>query len=123
MKKNIGLLVAMLVVSMVTVYAQRDSDSTRISASLVEDQVNEEPRTQYAPKDYQAVESWDIPAALRSTLQGYRYKGWKESGRFYKSIYNRGYILNMESGSNTRNFYFDRNGNEINTRVAWTSLD
>lgn len=123
MKKNIGLLLAMLVVSMATAYAQRGADSTSISASLVEDQLNEESRSQYAPKDYQAVESWDIPAALRSTLQGYRYKGWKDSGRFYKSIYNRGYILNMESGSSTKNFYFDRNGNEINTRVVWTALD
>ncbi|MFD1003582.1 hypothetical protein ACFQ21_29930 [Ohtaekwangia kribbensis] len=123
MKKLIGLLLAMLVVSMATVYAQRTSDSTRISASLREDQPNEESRSHYAPKDYQAVESWDIPAALRSTLQGYRYKGWKEGGRFYKSIYNRGYILNLASGNSTRNFYFDRNGNEINTRVVWTSLD
>jgi hypothetical protein len=123
MKKIIALLLAMLVVSMVTVYAQRTSDSTRISASLMEDQPIDESRSQYAPKDYQAVESWDIPAALRSTLQGYRYKGWKENGRFYKSVYNRGYILNMESGSTTKNFYFDRNGNEINTRVVWTSLD
>jgi hypothetical protein len=123
MKKNIGLLVAMLVVSMATVYAQHASDSTSVSALRVEEQLNDESRGQYAPKDYQAVESWDIPAALRSTLQGYRYKGWKEGGRFYKSIYNRGYILNMASGGDTRNFYFDRNGNEINTRVVWTSLD
>lgn len=123
MKKIIAILLAMLVVSMVTVYAQRTSDSTRISASLMEDQPIDESSSQYAPKDYQAVESWDIPAALRSTLQGYRYKGWKENGRFYKSVYNRGYILNMKSGSTTKNFYFDRNGNEINTRVVWTSLD
>lgn len=123
MKKNIGLLLAVLVVSMATAYAQRGSDSTSISASLIEDQLSDESRSQYAPRDYQAVESWDIPAALRSTLQGYRYKGWKESGRFYKSIYNRGYILNMESGNSTKNFYFDRNGNEINPRVLWTALD
>jgi hypothetical protein len=123
MKKIIGLLPAMLVVSMATVYAQRTSDSTGMSVSWTEDQPNEEIRTQYAPQDYKAVESWDIPAALRSTLQGYRYKGWKESGRFYKNVYNRGYILNMQSGSGTKNFYFDRNGNEVNTRVVWTSLD
>lgn len=123
MKKIIRLLPAMLVVGMVTVYAQRTADSTRISASWTDDQPTEEPHTHYAPDDYKAVESWDIPAALRSTLQGYRYKGWKERGRFYKSIYNKGYILTMQSGSGTRNFYFDRNGNEINRRVVWTALD
>lgn len=122
MKKLIVLFLAMLVVGMDAVYAQR-TDSTRISASLVEDEPNDESRSEYAPKDYQAVESWDIPAALRSTLQGHRYRGWKESGRFYKSIYNRGYILNMDSGGSAKNFYFDRNGNEINTRVVWTALD
>jgi hypothetical protein len=71
MKKLIVLFLAMLVVGMDVVYAQR-TDSTRISASLVEDEPNDESRSEYAPKDYQAVESWDIPAALRSTLQGHR---------------------------------------------------
>jgi hypothetical protein len=123
MKKFIRLLPAMLVAGMVTVYAQRTVDSTHISASQMDDQPTEESRTHYAPDDYKAVESWDIPAALRSTLQGYRYKGWKERGRFYKSIYNRGYILAMQSESGTRNFYFDRNGNEISPRVVWTALD
>jgi hypothetical protein len=131
MKKLIGLLPAMLVVSMATVYAQRtlDLDSARTSTSWVQAEPdvelrshdlesrsqNLESRSQYAPKDYQAIESWDIPAALRSTLQGSRYRGWKEIGTFYKNAYNRGYILTMGTGSDARKYYFDRNGNPTNT--------
>lgn len=136
MKKLIGLLSAMLVVSMVAVYAQRTLDSARTSTSWVQAEPevesrsqdlesrlqnlesrsqNLESRSQDAPKDYQAIESWDIPAALRSTLQGSRYRGWKESGTFYKHSYNRGYILNMGTGSGAKKYYFDRNGNPTNT--------
>lgn len=137
MKKLIGLPLAMLVVSMATVYAQRSLDSARTSTAWVQAEVDVasrsedlasrsqdmesrspdlESRSRYAPKDYQAIESWDIPAALRSTLQGYRYRGWKENGTFYKSSYNRGYILNMGTGNNARRYYFDRNGNPTNTQ-------
>jgi hypothetical protein len=137
MKKLIGLLSAMLVVSMATVYAQHGLDSARTSTAWVQAEVDVasrshelearsenlesrpsdlESRARYAPKDYQAIESWDIPAALRSTLQGYRYRGWKEIGTFYKSSFNRGYILTMGTDNNAKKFYFDRNGNPTNTQ-------
>jgi hypothetical protein len=108
--KLTSLFVAMFIVGIATVHAQQTTDSTSVNQSTIQQpQSDVQSGNQYAPKDYQVMESSDVPASLRSTLQGSRYKGWEE-GKVYKSTSSNGYWLNMGTGTESKNFYFDRNG-------------
>jgi hypothetical protein len=59
------------------------------------------------------IQASDIPAALRSKLQGTIYKGW-ENGTIYRSKTYEGYVVEITDGANTKTFRFDANGQPIN---------
>ena len=70
-----------------------------------------EPSNNYAMEMVQ-IQTEDIPASLRSKLQGYRYKGW-ENGTFYRLGNYDGYIVEIKDGDKTKTFHFDANGRPI----------
>lgn len=63
-------------------------------------------------RDMTKMQSSDIPASLRSTLQGAEYKGW-ENGTFYRNKSNDGYLLEVNDGSNVKTYRFDKNGKHL----------
>ncbi|HEY9049188.1 MAG TPA: hypothetical protein VIN08_24975 [Ohtaekwangia sp.] len=110
MRKITAFLVAMFMVSIAFVHAQQ-TDSTRNQQRPSQSSPSTEPTQsdQYKSGDFDEIESADVPASLRSTLQRTQYKGW-ESGKVYRSKNNSGYWVTIGTGSDTRNYYFDRNG-------------
>jgi len=113
MKKIILLFVSVLFVGVTAMYAQQDTTSadraTQQDKSAPQDQSSQS--SNYT-KDMTPIQSSDMPAALRSTLQGSRYKGW-ENGTLYRSKNNDGYALELKDGATTKVFRFDANGKPI----------
>ncbi|HEY9007363.1 hypothetical protein [Ohtaekwangia sp.] len=117
MKKITALFIAVFIVSIALVHAQQyDTARTKQRPSQSEpesqtpsSQPSSQESDQYKQSDYETIESADVPASLRSTLQRSQYKGW-ESGKVYRSKNNSGYWIAIGSGSDARNYYFDRNG-------------
>lgn len=58
------------------------------------------------------ITSMDIPASLRSKLQGSKYKGW-ENATFYRSQNYEGYVVEMRDGEKIKTFRFGANGKPI----------
>ena len=54
----------------------------------------------------------EVPASLRSTLQGSQYKGW-ESGTIYRNQSSDMFMVEMRDGNQTRIYRFDQNGKAI----------
>ncbi len=63
-------------------------------------------------RDMTKIQSSDVPASLRSTLQGAEYKGW-ENGTIYRSKTNDGYLLETNDGANVKTYRFDKNGKRL----------
>ena len=58
------------------------------------------------------IQASDIPAALRSALQGSIYKGW-ENGTIYRFETYEGYALEINDGTRTKTYRFNANGRPI----------
>ncbi len=63
-------------------------------------------------RDMTKMQSSEVPASLRSTLQGAEYKGW-ENGTVYKSKTNDGYLLEVNDGANVKTYRFDKGGKRL----------
>lgn len=66
----------------------------------------------YIQRDYEQVQSADVPTSLRSTLKGADYKGW-ENGTVYRNKTTNGYMVRINDGSRSNNYYFDKSGKRI----------
>jgi len=62
--------------------------------------------------DMTIIQISDIPAALRSKLQGTIYRGW-ENGTIYRSKNYERYVVEINYGSMTKTFRFDANGQPV----------
>lgn len=127
MKTIKQFLVATLIVGASSgAYAQQSSDSTRQNQSPTSPSQNQQsqsqgtqgtqgsqsqPGNQFNSSDYTTMQSSDIPASLRTTLQGKNYKGW-ESGKVYRHNNGNGYYISTGTGSNAKSYYFDKSGKE-----------
>ena len=58
------------------------------------------------------IPSADVPASLRSTLQGAQYKGW-ENGTIYRNQTSDMFMVEMRDGNQTKIYRFDQNGKAI----------
>ena len=58
------------------------------------------------------IPSTDVPASLRSTLQGGQYKGW-ENGTIYRNQSSDMFMVEMRDGNQTKMYRFDQNGKAI----------
>ena len=63
-------------------------------------------------KDMIVIPSAEVPASLRSTLQGSQYKGW-ENGTIYRNQSSDMFMVEMRDGDQTRIYRFDQNGKAI----------
>jgi len=102
MKKTILILAGALCLSVATVNAQdapqRSKDSTSVQP------------TQNYVKDMAKINATEIPASLRSTLQGSQYTGW-ENATIYRSKDSDMYLVEMKDASDrTTSYRFDANG-------------
>ncbi|MEJ1238020.1 hypothetical protein WBG78_07825 [Chryseolinea sp. T2] len=103
---------ALIVSASAAAFAQQDTTSTKQqpqSQSQQPQSPNQQPSDQFNVKDYSQVQSSDLPASLRTTLQGDQYKGW-ENGKLYRQNNGNGYYLSTGTGTSTKNYYFDKDG-------------
>lgn len=117
MKKITLFFASALFLGATTLYAQsQDSTSTQdrnsksqSSSSSSSSSSSQGDQSQNYTKDMSKIQSSDIPANLRTTLQGTQYKGW-EKGTIYRSKNNDGYAIEMKDGNKTKSFRFDADG-------------
>lgn len=113
MKKITLFFASVLFVGATSLYAQsQDSTSTQDETSRTKRSSassSQGDASQNYTKDMTKIQSSDVPASLRSTLQGSQYKGW-EKGTVYQSRNNDGYAIEIKDGNKTKRFRFDANG-------------
>lgn len=110
MKKIMVLFAGVLVVGATGMYAQ-EQDTTLVKEEREGVATLSEPSGNYT-KDMVPITAMDIPASLRSKLQGSRYKGW-ENATIYRAPNYEGYVVEMRDGEKIKTFRFDGNGRPI----------
>ena len=108
MKKLMLTLAALLFVSVVALQAQ------------VQDTTSASPSQGYSPAlnydDMEAVTSTDVPASLRSTLQGSEYKGWEE-GKVYRHKTSSDYVV-VIGDENAKVYRFNSEGKRVEDQAT-----
>jgi hypothetical protein len=123
MKKIKLILASALLMGAVAVQAQ---DTTGVSGGASQDRTGpgvgaqgqtEAEKAQDQSQDYRkdmtVIQTADVPAALRSTLQGEQYKGWEDNSTIYRSKNNDSYVVEMRHGNGMKVHRFDQNGNPV----------
>jgi hypothetical protein len=122
MKKLMILGAGLLLASAVS-YAQVDTTSTKQhstpqqstpQAAPTQPQegqnvITDQPSPQIDSKQMIPVQSSEIPASLKRTLQAPEYAGW-EQGTLHKDKRNNHYILQIQNGGKMRTYYFGSDG-------------
>jgi hypothetical protein len=113
MKKTLLFLASVLFAGTTAIYAQsQDTTSTQDRSAKSKSSsasTRQQEQSQNYTKDMTKIQSSDIPADLRTTLQGAQYKGW-ENGTFYRSKNNDGYAVEIKNGNKSKTYRFDANG-------------
>jgi hypothetical protein len=109
------ILASALVIGAVAVNAQ-DSTNVTPQPQLEQPAPQQQDPAQQPEMDYKkdmvVVPAAEIPASLRSTLQGSEYKGW-ESGTIYRNQASDMFIVETREGDKTTIHRFDKDGNAI----------
>jgi hypothetical protein len=116
MKKVIMIVAGALFVSVVAVQAQdttsfKRTDSTNVSQ---EQQPTQQPGS-IQLRDMTVLQSTEVPATLRETLQADQYKGWDEAtSKIYRNQTSDLYVVQIQDGTMTKTYRFDKDGKPIN---------
>jgi hypothetical protein len=116
MKPVKQILASTLVIASFAVNAQ---DTTKLAVPpppVQQDQTSPQNQVQQDQanfkKDMIVIPPADVPASLRSTLQGTQYKGW-ENGTIYRNQSSDMFMVEMRDGDQTRIYRFDQNGKAV----------
>ncbi len=103
---------AMLLGGVVAVQAQ-DTTSYKKQDTTSFQQPAQQPSAQL--KDMTALKSTEIPANLRESLQAPQYTGWDAStSKIYRNQTSDLYVVQIQDGTMTKTYRFDKNGKAIN---------
>lgn len=113
MKKLVMIVAGMLFVSVVAVQAQEEKkDSTSVTQ---QQQPTEQQPGSIKLKDMTVLQSTEIPATLRETLQAPQYKGWDAAtSKIYRNQTSDLYVVQIQDGTMTKTYRFDKEGKPIN---------
>jgi hypothetical protein len=109
MKKLMLTIASLLFVSVLAVNAQVSSDTTGAGSTSGQPSVTDD-QSNYT-RDMESIQSSEVPASLRSTLQGSEYSGWEE-GKVYRNATTNEYLI-VIGDDDAKVFRFDANGNKI----------
>jgi hypothetical protein len=119
MKKLMLTCAGMLLIGLAAVNAQVTQDTSRTPVREGDPAINQpqqqeqtQEQTNYQ-RDMTVIKSDEVPASLRSTLQGSEYRGW-EQGKIYRSKTDNSYTLLIGEGTTQKTFKFDKNGKRMN---------
>jgi hypothetical protein len=114
MKKLMLTIASLLFVSVMAVNAQvQDTTSAGQPSTGYQEELNYD--------DMDAVPSSDVPASLRSSLQGSEYSGWEE-GKVYRHKNSNEYIV-VIGDENAKVFRFDSNGQRLEDMDSQSGSD
>ena len=106
-------IASLLFVSVMAVNAQVSSDTSSVSGQPpVSDDMSNYTR------DMEVIQSSEVPASLRSTLQGSEYSGWEE-GKVYRNATTNEYLI-VVGDEDAKVFRFDANGSRIEDTQSTT---
>jgi hypothetical protein len=106
MKKLMLTIASLLFVSVMAVNAQVSTDTSSVSGQPpVSDDMSNYTR------DMEVIQSSEVPASLRSTLQGTEYSGWEE-GKVYRNSTTNEYLI-VIGDEDAKVYRFDANGSRI----------
>jgi hypothetical protein len=115
--KRVKLILASSMV--IAAFAANAQDTTKLAPphpTVQQDQTAPKNQTQKDQanfkKDMIVIPPAEVPASLRSTLQGSQYKGW-ENGTIYRNQSSDMFMVEMRDGNQTRIYRFDQNGKAI----------
>jgi hypothetical protein len=113
MKKLVLTFASMLMISVMAANAQELSDTTKTSTekSAVSGQESESSQA-VGKKDLIRVQTNDVPAALRKTLEDPMYAGW-ENSTIWRNKTTDEYTVEILNGTTTKTYRFDKNGKPI----------
>jgi hypothetical protein len=111
MKKLMLTIASLLFISVMAVNAQVSSDSTSVSGQppVTDDMSN-------YTRDMELIQSSEVPASVRSTLQGTEYTGWEE-GKVYRNATTNEYLI-VIGEEDAKVYRFDANGTRIEDTPA-----
>jgi hypothetical protein len=113
MKKIMVIATAMLLGGIVAVQAQDTTSFKKQDSTNLQQPSQQQPSTQL--KDMTVLQSTEIPASLRETLQAPQYKGWDAStSKIYRNQTSDLYVVQIQDGTMTKTYRFDKNGKPIN---------
>jgi hypothetical protein len=112
MKKLMLTIASLLFVSVMAVNAQVSSDTSSVSG---QPPVSTEDQANYT-RDMELIQSTDVPASLRSSLQGTEYTGWEE-GKIYRNSTTNEYLV-VIGDDDAKVYRFDANGTRIEDTPA-----
>ncbi len=116
MKKIILTIASMLAIG-AAANAQSDSTYKSESKQSTVSQTSSQTQSQtypYKASDREEVQSSDLPQSLRQTLGDQRYSGW-ENATIYRDRTSNDYYFDMQNGSSSTQYRFDKNGKAIQT--------
>jgi hypothetical protein len=116
MKKIMIIAASMLIGGVVAVQAQdTTSFKKRDSTGVQQTQPQQQQPGAIQLRDMTALKSTEIPAALRETLQAPQYKGWDDAtSKIYRNQTSDLYVVQIQDGTMTKSYRFDKNGKPIN---------
>lgn len=102
--------------------AQTDSTYKSQSNTTTQHQSGQTQSQKYPYKvsDRETVQSSDIPASLRQTLGDSRYNGW-ENTTIYRDKTSNDYYFDLNNGSSSTQYRFDKNGKAIQSGYTKSS--
>jgi hypothetical protein len=116
MKKIRLFLASTLLLGAFAVFGQ---DSTKVSEDATDQTsgpgvgAQQGSQTDDFRKDMTVMEKRQVPANLRSTLQGEQYKGWEDNATIYRTRNNDSFIVEMKEGDQVKLHRFDQNGKPV----------
>lgn len=111
--KKVMMIAAGMLFGVAAVQAQ-DTTSFKKSDSASIQQPTQQPGS-IKLKDMTALQSTEIPAALRETLQAPQYKGWDAAtSKIYRNQTSDLYVVQIQDGTMTKSYRFDKEGKPIN---------
>jgi hypothetical protein len=82
-----------------------------------------QPSTEMQDKEMQPVAASELPAAIRTSLEGQDYSGWTVSNTYKKEKEGQTmYVVELKNGTETKKVKFDAEGNKLKEKSKEKSV-
>jgi len=112
MKKLMLLCAGFILVGLISANAQSSDTTKRPSKAPASQTTPEESNQMTQKKDMVKVQTTEVPASLRKTLEDPMYVGW-ENSTIWRNKTNDEYTVELLSGNTTKTYRFDKTGKPI----------